>query len=838
MIVTCRKKIPFLWILFALLPWSSLTFTGMVTSHAVIFSLKRFVENPAALTFILSLPAFLAMFTVSITNFVADRIWTRFGRRKPFVITGLVGMVTCLFLMPLMPNFWSLVAVYVVLTVFMDLKSPIEALKQEIVPPPQRGQAAGLMAWINQAALLVFMFFIFGRFDDVHFMAGVPISGETGIYWSAALMGLTMAWLVMLGTKETKPNSSLTGQRLSLKTFFGGLLDRELLPIYVLIFGSAVLNSGLGPLSNLLYTDQWGYTKQDMGTNVAVGGVINLFIIAGLAMIADRLNRLRAYQVLILLAIAMKAAYFAYVHLVLPDRRPTLVEIIFFGESMAIISILTSMVYGPLVYDYIVRNKMGTYAAGASLVTKATQIITVNGAGLFITGYATFFLPPAGEMTRVALKDPAGAGEMNAAIASAQWIKPGSATPISSGAVHSSVWNADGTIQSSGRGWELRYNHKDSEKIAGKKQELSQNLNPLMAQRKDLADRAEIARREGDETKVERLLKEKEALTPRIDELTNEIAKIQGELDRRAEAFRSQVAAALAPYLAVEGSQIIAARPAEVLVLDIPTRIRPDHRRLERLLVHARAAMPDLVDLVVKPGAPHLELSLNVHPGMNSSAQAETAQADFSRVAAAWFPALPATPHAPPVFRIEPAAVMKIGVIERPIRQRVSPITTVVNAILSLFDADPPRDQRMIATARSLRLAGETSHVGARPSSDDDHAVEITALIESGAKAPGSADAVSQRLESLLAGSGGKVAAAQFQGVYTRAVTALAAQNLTVRTPVVTAGYGPPRYDYMVGYFWMIILGLIGFGIVRFFVSLEKRGIIHKRGVEEAEATL
>jgi hypothetical protein len=54
------------------------------------------------------------------------------------------------------------------------------------------------------------------------------------------------------------------------------------------------------------------------------------------------------------------------------DRRPTLIEIIVFGETISILGILAGLIYVPLVYDYIRRNKMGTYGAGASLVAKLT----------------------------------------------------------------------------------------------------------------------------------------------------------------------------------------------------------------------------------------------------------------------------------------------------------------------------------------------------------------------------------------------------------------------------------------------------------------------------------
>jgi len=45
------------------------------------------------------------------------------------------------------------------------------------------------------------------------------------------------------------------------------------------------------------------------------------------------------------------------------------------------------------------------------------------------------------------------------------------------------------------------------------------------------------------------------------------------------------------------------------------------------------------------------------------------------------------------------------------------------------------------------------------------------------------------------------------------------------------------RYDYMSGYIPIFILGLVGLSITYAFGRWEKKGLIRKRGVEEAEAS-
>ena len=362
---------------------------------ALIFSFKKFVDNPAGLTLILSLPWIISIVNGPICSFLSDRVWTRFGRRKPFVVASAIGTIPCLFLMPLMPSLWGLIAVYMVHGLFGDLGGPLEPLKQEIIPPRQRGGATAAMVWCSNLANITFYFVALGRFDDVTFMAGFPLSGERAIYWTSCLMGIVILLLVAFGIKEVNQHSALRGERFSIRNFLRGITSSEIWPVYVLISGAAMLTSGLGPLGNLLYTDQWGYSKQDMGVNIAIGGVINIFLIGMLGLVATRLDRVKAYKTLLYIILCLNTGYYCYIKLVLADHRPSLVEMVLFGEMVTVALILANVLYVPMVYDFIRRNQMGTYAAGSGIVARLTGVLTVNGLGLFVWIYAVLFLAPA-----------------------------------------------------------------------------------------------------------------------------------------------------------------------------------------------------------------------------------------------------------------------------------------------------------------------------------------------------------------------------------------------------------------------------------------------------------
>ena len=103
------------------------------------------------------------------------------------------------------------------------------------------------MTWCSNLATITFYFVLLGRFDDVTFLAGLPVSGEEIIYWSAALLMGVVLIIVVLGIRETNPHSELRGQRLSWRNIAGGILDRELRPVYLLVLAASFLNFLLGP---------------------------------------------------------------------------------------------------------------------------------------------------------------------------------------------------------------------------------------------------------------------------------------------------------------------------------------------------------------------------------------------------------------------------------------------------------------------------------------------------------------------------------------------------------------------------------------------------------------
>jgi Na+/melibiose symporter-like transporter len=483
MIITSKSRITFMWIVLAILPWVAVIFKDKVMGIAFTFSMRKFIENPAALTFLLTIPAYVSWIIPPVVNFVADRIWTRWGRRKPFIVVSWIGTITCITFMPLAPSFGWLLAAYIAFSIFNDMGGPVESLKMEIVPPAQRGTSQAVFSWVAQVAVLVFWVVAIGRFNEMTSMFGIPISGEQGLFWTVSLGMLVMLLFLTLGIKETNPHSALLGQKFSFRNVFGGLFSNHLWPVYILVFSVGILGTGLGAFNLLLTTEQWGYTNQEMGTNIMVGGIINLMLIPLLGMLANKVGRGKVYVSLVMIGIVLNFTMYLYYNFILYDARPTLIEMIVFGEMMSVTGILTGMALTPFQYDFIPRNELGTFAAGSSLVNRVTGIVTANLMGLFVWGYASLFLGPAGEMVRVTLHEDTPQAQVRSAVSQARWHNPETLEPLTDPKITARPWYATGAVLTHGHGYEIRLRNDFSAAIRTQRDRLEEKRGEYRARR-------------------------------------------------------------------------------------------------------------------------------------------------------------------------------------------------------------------------------------------------------------------------------------------------------------------------------------------------------------------
>jgi len=75
---------------------------------------------------------------------MSDRIWTRWGRRKIFLIIYFSGLATIYFFYPLAPNIFVFVTIMFLASIVSIFGGSFESLKLEIVPPYLRGRSGAI----------------------------------------------------------------------------------------------------------------------------------------------------------------------------------------------------------------------------------------------------------------------------------------------------------------------------------------------------------------------------------------------------------------------------------------------------------------------------------------------------------------------------------------------------------------------------------------------------------------------------------------------------------------------------------------------------------------------
>lgn len=394
---TGHSKIPWLWVILFAYPAAAHTLVESISGPALTFTMKKFVSDPALITFLGSLNIVFNFLVGPWVAWKSDHIWTRWGRRKPFLIAGWILLFFAILCVPLAPNIFVL-ALCIALYRFCEdfgYTGPWTPLYYEMVPTCQRGRAVIIKRFGSLLARLLFLWVLIGKFDDIiaiNWSFGlfpgsvIHLKGELLIYCVGALAILLVVLQMLFLVKEAKPANLPAHERFSplryVKVLFGEWQWRIL---FLLMFCSLALVAGLGQLAPLLITEQFGYTKKLFGQVHSVQLVVELLAFLPLAMfVADRFDRFRVFQFGLILSTLQPLCYWAFVKYVAVNGVPTFSEIVFFNLWNSAADVVAALALEPLIFDYVPRNMMGTINSGFLFVRGVLLLVITNGVGLWV----------------------------------------------------------------------------------------------------------------------------------------------------------------------------------------------------------------------------------------------------------------------------------------------------------------------------------------------------------------------------------------------------------------------------------------------------------------------
>ncbi len=827
MLITRNTKVPLHWVFYAQLVFAMTIWAGFMTGAPFLLSMKKFIDNPAAITFLLSLDVFVTVFNGAFINWLSDRIWTRYGRRK--ILSGFsdVGKLCVMPLMPLAPDMWTLVALKWLYTILSDLGSPNQALTMEVIPSPQRGKGAGFFQMQLNIANLIFWGVVIGRFDDVYFMgplAGIAsLSGEHLMFFSSAFLFLAVGGYTFLGFKEIKPPNRLTVQEARrgdewllwsfVRSFFTDILGKDLLPLYLLLFVGAMASVGLGVLGPLLYIEQWGYTTQDMGTNVAIGAFINIFIALMAGWFADATSKMRVYVTALVVGLVLKFAWVAYVY-AKPGHRPELWEILVFGEISAIFGLIAGTVSFPLILEYVERNRLGTAGAGMGIFNSLLRSVLTIFVGAWVVWWSVWFLPQAGDRLEIVLKKATDHEALERML-----VQGG----LGLDSIHLEAWHPPGMDAPVSRHWVVRRHTEESAGLQSEKKSIENDIAVW-------ATSLQAPTGKDDRQRLEKSVADARA----------RIAGITSRLESSAADFAGKVLSITRAEIPAEDEHIIEASDdghRATLVLEVVEPV--DAERAAQLAEGLHSPEFELEPDPAKPG--EFRPRISVEPagdGRHAIRVSVVRDARFTALARAM------AEGGAPIATAQSKAALLTEFL-REICGREPGAFTLSNARFQrasphpslAFQIEPgTANPEMPAPEALAAMLGEAPEISSakvtRQSPGLDVRLEFQDTVPEAA--PRENSATLARLARATGDDGFLLDS--LASLHTSVIEAAAAKPvyLTAARPVVRQGFADRVYDYFFSvYALMITADFFGLAVISVIIVLERRGIVHRRGVEE-----
>ncbi len=400
-IETQRQRVPWPWLLMMTAPGLASGYIEFCSAGPLTFTIKKFVSDPALITFLISINTLFNFLVGTWAAYCSDHIWTRFGRRRVFIVPGWIGVAACMFFVPLMPGIVPLAILIVVYQFCQDFgASSVNAMSYEVVPPNQRGRFATFVMIVSSLAGLFNNLVLLAQFDRKYHLNvmgyDLHISGEQVLYWYGSMFVLVIVAFLAFCVRERKPAVLPPKFSVSPRTFFREAYGpRDFRILLTLCIGVAVSVVGMGTNNVLLVTDQFGFSKAQLGHLSAINMIANILLLAPLVgFFVDRLPRLRLTMFGIIGMVMTNVTYFLFLRLVLDGRPPSFGIVVAHSIIHASFGVCYSMSHGPNVYDYVTSNRYGTWQAALTLLNGILLFVLPNLYGLWVKGYSAIFCEP------------------------------------------------------------------------------------------------------------------------------------------------------------------------------------------------------------------------------------------------------------------------------------------------------------------------------------------------------------------------------------------------------------------------------------------------------------
>jgi MFS family permease len=119
--------------------------------------LKGYTGSKFSISLVLSLAGVSGCIVGPVVGYLSDRTKSRFGRRAPYVVGGMLSVALCLLALPHVAPFAMVAALSVVMYCAISLaESPYLSLLPDVTPPEQRSTASGVMNLVGSVGIIAY----------------------------------------------------------------------------------------------------------------------------------------------------------------------------------------------------------------------------------------------------------------------------------------------------------------------------------------------------------------------------------------------------------------------------------------------------------------------------------------------------------------------------------------------------------------------------------------------------------------------------------------------------------------------------------------------------------
>lgn len=396
-IETQREKIPFSWVLLINVPWFIGLYTMFVMGTALPLTLRRYTDDLFLIGLLTSVGLWFGIILGPVVNYISDRIWSRWGRRRPFLLVAVAGSLLAMTCIPFAASLTPIILLVVVSSILGDVGSTQEPLWLEVIPPAQRGSAIAVRILCVNMASLFFFQLMFAQFDEIYrpvlFGYEMQLTGEQMCYLLGAGLQIIHIGLLLFIYREIKPAGVELKKITDLQdefpfVFFKGFFsnvfsDKRWWWIYLYYTSGAFIGPSLGIFNNLMLVEQFQYAKPLISlTGLPTMILSNLLVTPVMGWFADKLPKLHWWMLVAVIGACGWGLHWNFITY-LPEDPMVLPK---FWESMMVLCLLGTLVgmslmllllqvlrsffpsYNPRLWAWILGSVNAVFLAGSTFL--------------------------------------------------------------------------------------------------------------------------------------------------------------------------------------------------------------------------------------------------------------------------------------------------------------------------------------------------------------------------------------------------------------------------------------------------------------------------------------